>query len=617
MPFVWIAIGLLLLWPLLSNVAAPASGRAVDYSAFLDLVDDGRIAEVEFRGDEIAAVVRPEGAPKAAEGEPAAEKAEGERIRVERLPGIDDDALIDRLRDAGAVFRGRVDRSSGAWLPIVAWLLPLAFLAIMAFGFLRATRAASGPFGAFKGHAKLYDASRAQPVTFADVAGVDEAKQELEEVVDFLRRPERYADIGARIPRGVLLVGPPGTGKTLLARAVAGEAGVPFFSLSGSEFVEMFVGLGAKRIRELFEQAKAKAPCIVFIDEIDAIGKHRGGMSAIATHDEREQTLNQLLAEMDGFVGNQGVIVIAATNRPEVLDRALLRPGRFDRQVLVDRPEVRGREMILRVHAGKLRLSPSVDLRLVAQRTPLMSGADLANIVNEAAIAAARTGATAVERRHFEQAIDRVQLGLERRGKVLGERDKKRVAIHEAGHALAALSVDNADPVHRVTIIPRSIGALGGTLQLPTDEKYLMTEGELRDRICVYMGGTVAEEIVLGEISSGAANDLERATELARLMVTRFGMGRLAPRTYGRPESAAQALVEERGYAEETARAIDAEIAELLEEGRSRARVIVRDRRDALDRVVARLLEAETIEGDELLALAEASSITRQRATGS
>jgi cell division protease FtsH len=446
-------------------------------------------------------------------------------------------------------------------------------------------------------------------VTFDDVAGVDEAEAELAEVVTFLKRPSRYRALGARIPKGVLLVGPPGTGKTLLARAVAGEANVPFFSLSGSEFVEMFVGVGAARMRDLFEQAKERAPCIVFIDELDAIGRARGGIGAVVTHDEREQTLNQLLVEMDGFVPGQSVIIMAATNRPEVLDPALLRPGRFDREVVVDRPTVDGRLEILRVHSRRVTLGSDVNLEAVARRTVGMVGADLANVVNEAALAAGRRGGMQVAQRDFEEAIDRIQLGLQKRGRVLSPEEKRRVAYHEGGHALIALSVEHANPVHRVTIIPRSIGALGATLQFPEQDRYLVTRSELLDQMCVMFGGRAAEEIVLDDISTGAHNDLERATETARQMVTRFGMSEaLGLVTYGqRAESRFLQLpvpaAEERNFSDETARAIDDAVRHIVDAAHERALSILRERRAVLDRIADALLDKETLERTELEAL--------------
>jgi cell division protease FtsH len=464
-----------------------------------------------------------------------------------------------------------------------------------------------GPLSVGKSQAKIYDRNRDDSVTFQDVAGVDEAKGELVEIVSFLKDPAAHRALGARPPKGVLLVGPPGTGKTLLARAVAGEAGVPFFSMSGSEFVQMFVGVGAARVRDLFEQAKGRAPCIVFIDELDAIGRSRAGAAAGAmVHEEREQTLNQLLVEMDGFDASSGVVILAATNRPEILDRALLRAGRFDRQVIVDRPDVRGREAILAVHARKVKLAKHVDLKVVAQRTPGMAGADLSNVVNEAALAATRRKATEIEMRDFEEAVDRIQLGLKKQGRVMTEQERRRVAYHESGHALVALSVEHADPVHRVTIIPRSIGALGATLQLPTQERYLLTKGELLDSIAVMLGGRCAEEIVCDDVSTGAQNDLERATETARSMVMRFGMGKsLGLMSAGARESRFLDVPDlaPRTYSEETARAIDVEVRELLEAQRDRAIAILEARREILDRMVARLLEVETIDRAEIEAL--------------
>jgi cell division protease FtsH len=447
-------------------------------------------------------------------------------------------------------------------------------------------------------------------VTFRDVAGVDEAEAELVEVVDFLKNPGKYTSLGGRIPKGVLLVGPPGTGKTLLAKAVSGEAGVPFLYISGSEFMEMFVGVGAARVRDLFEQAKQRAPCIIFIDELDAIGKSRSvAQGAMLGHDERDQTLNQLLAEMDGFDSSSGVILMAATNTPEVLDAALLRAGRFDRQVLVDRPDVDGREAILKVHAAKVKLAPLVDLKVIAARTPGMVGADLANVINEGALLAARRQSQAVEMKDIEEAIDRVLLGLEKKHRVMSAQEKERVAFHEAGHALTALSVPHAAPVHRITIIPRAIGALGHTLQLPTEERFLMTLPELEDQLTVMMGGRVAEELVYqGEISTGASDDLERASELARQMVTRFGMSNaLGQLTYGRPLRARFIpgwSSEEQNYSERTAERIDEEVRRLSNRCYERAKDILSNRRNDLDRLARELIERETVDRprlDELL----------------
>jgi cell division protease FtsH len=453
--------------------------------------------------------------------------------------------------------------------------------------------------------AKIYDRKELK-TTFNDVAGVDEAKAELVEVVDFLKNPKKYQRLGGRIPKGVLLVGPPGTGKTLLARAVAGEADVPFFFLSGSEFVEMFVGVGASRVRDLFEQAKEKAPCIVFIDELDAIGKTRAGNTGfIGGHDEREQTLNQLLAEMDGFDSSKGVIIMAATNRPEVLDPALLRAGRFDRQVVVDKPDVRGREAILKVHARNVQLSPTVDLHVLAARTPGMAGADLANIINEAALLAARKGKDAVEMADLDEAVDRVIGGLERKSRVLSEKERDIVAHHEIGHALVATSLAHADPVHKVTIIPRGVGALGATYQLPLEDRYLLTQRELEDRIGVLLGGRAAEEAVYGEISTGAHNDLDRATEMARLMVMQYGMSeKLGPMTFGGGQQAlflrGSGLGHEREYSEDTARVIDGETRAIVDRIYDRVRALMTQKKTVLMAAAEELKRRETLEGDRL-----------------
>jgi cell division protease FtsH len=473
----------------------------------------------------------------------------------------------------------------------------------------RFTRQGGGALTFGRNHVKIYDKSSTDKVTFEDVAGVNEAVAELEEIVDFLKNPSKYQRFGGRIPKGVLLVGPPGTGKTLLARAVAGEADVPFFSISGSEFVELFVGVGAARVRELFDQAKSKAPCMIFIDELDAIGKSRiSGLGGIAGHDEREQTLNQLLVEMDGFDTSKAVIIVAATNRPEVLDQALLRAGRFDRQVVVDTPDLNGRDAILRVHAKKIKLAADVDLRIIAARTPGLVGADLANIVNEAALLAARRGRTneiGVTMADFEEAIDRTTLGLERKSRMLGQKEKKIVAHHEGGHALVAMLVKNADPVHRITIIPRGIAALGATLQLPTEERFLMTKPQIEDRLAVLLGGRVAEEIIFNEISTGAHNDLERATEMAHHMVCRFGMSeRLGPLTYGRQNNGQFLQTpfsnEERNFSERTAELIDDEVRTIIETTYQRVKELLTRKRVTLERIAMELIAKETLEREEL-----------------
>ncbi|HEY2995014.1 MAG TPA: ATP-dependent zinc metalloprotease FtsH, partial [Methylomirabilota bacterium] len=488
---------------------------------------------------------------------------------------------------------------------LFGWVIPLGIMVGIWMFLMR--RVGGGPTQALsfgRSKHKIYDRKELK-TTFNDVAGVDEAKAELIEIVDFLKNPKKYQRLGGRIPKGVLLVGPPGTGKTLLARAVAGEADVPFFTLSGSEFVEMFVGVGASRVRDLFEQAKEKAPCIIFIDELDAIGKSRAGATGfMGGHDEREQTLNQLLAEMDGFDSSKGVIIMAATNRPEVLDAALLRPGRFDRQVVVDKPDVRGREAILRLHARVVVLAPGVDLAVIAARTPGFAGADLANIVNEAALLAARKEKNAVEMADFEEAIDRVVAGLEKKSRVLSEKERDIVAHHEMGHALVASSVSGADPVHKVTIIPRGVAALGMTYQLPTEDRFLLTRSEMEDRIAVLLGGRVAEELVYGEISTGAHNDLERATELARLMVTKYGMSeRLGLATYGERTPLflkGSGMGGERDYSDATARAIDEEVRAILDRTQDRVRGLLTAKKGVLVHAAAELKRVETLEGDRL-----------------
>ena len=453
-----------------------------------------------------------------------------------------------------------------------------------------------------RSRAKIY-ADDEVKVRFTDVAGVDEAEDELKEIVEFLKNPKKYTNLGGRIPKGVLLVGPPGTGKTLLARAVAGEAHVPFFSLSGSEFVEMFVGVGAARIRDLFQQAESKAPCIVFIDELDALGKVRV-QSPLGSHEEREQTLNQLLAEMDGFDSRKGVIIMGATNRPEVLDPALLRPGRFDRQVLVDKPDVKGREQILRIHSRAVKMAPDVDITVVAARTAGFAGADLANLVNEAALLAARNDKTAVDMRDFESAIDRLVAGLEKR-RVMSTKEREIVAYHESGHAIVASVLPDLDPVHKISIVQRGFGALGYTMQLPLEDRYLMTRGDLLSQLAVLLAGRTAEEIALGEISTGAQNDLQRATDIARAMVTEFGMSdALGAINYDGNKRARFLdipMPQERGlHGEDTARLIDAEIKRILTDAHDKARVILTKHRDKLETVTRRLLEIEVMEGDEL-----------------
>jgi cell division protease FtsH len=487
-----------------------------------------------------------------------------------------------------------------------SWMLPLLFVALLWSVLSRRFSAVgSSVLGFGRSRAKLAT-DKNTGVVFADVAGCDEAKHELEEVVSFLKNPEQYEELGAKIPKGVLLVGPPGTGKTLLARAVAGEAGVPFLSISGSDFVEMFVGVGAARVRDLFEQAKKQQPCIVFIDEVDTIGRHRGVHMGM-TNDEREQTLNQLLTEMDGFEPNAGVILLAATNRPEVLDRALLRPGRFDRQVVIDAPDVRGREEILKVHSRGKPLAPDVVLAKIARGTPGFSGADLANTMNEAALLATRRKRKQITQRDLEDAIEKVVAGPERKSRRLGEAEKRRVAFHETGHALVAAFCKHADPVHKISIVPRGRAALGYTLQLPEGEQFLMTRAELIDRIRGLLGGRASEELVFGEVSTGAENDLEKATALARQMVCMYGMGEKIGLAHVGQRQRPLHLVTDENVASDcspvTAREIDEEVKALLDQCYRDARGILSEHRRQLDRVAEELLVRESIDGSELKAL--------------
>ncbi|HTS78744.1 MAG TPA: ATP-dependent zinc metalloprotease FtsH [Bryobacteraceae bacterium] len=588
----------------LANRMVPSAGpKEVSYDEFLAELRADHLSEVQITERQLIGVLKPD---------PAHPKSTAERtIKTSRLPGVDEAELLKELEAHPVKFTGHIDTSSGFW-SLLVWMLPLLFIVFIYTVGLRRMMQGRGAMTFGRNQAKIYDQSSKTKVTFEDVAGVDEAKIELEEIVDFLRQPGKYQRLGGRIPKGVLLVGPPGTGKTLLAKAVAGQAAVSFFSISGSEFVEMFVGVGAARVRDLFEQAKLKAPCIVFIDELDAIGKSRTSGRGIGfSNEEREQTLNQLLAEMDGFDSSEGVIIMAATNTPEVLDAALLRAGRFDRQVLVDRPDLKDRVAILKVHARKIRMSKDVSLETIAARTPGMVGADLANIVNEAALLAVRRGADQVELRDLEEAADRVMLGLEKKSRVMTPEEKKRVAVHEAGHALVALSVTHADPLHRVSIIPRSIGALGYTLQLPTQERYLMTQQELEDQIAVLLGGRAAEEIEYqGVVSTGAADDLERASALVRQMVTRFGMSEeLGKLTYGRPLAGpflkSPFEMEEKNYSDHTADEIDKESRRMLDEIYRRVKDILLRRSTEMRRISQALVEKETLERAELDSLIE------------
>ncbi len=588
---VWYVLGVLVLLALAQAFFYQLqSGETIPYSQFKQYIRDDRVQEVTLSDDRVRGVLKPGGAD--------------EKPRTFSAVRVPDDKLPEELERHGVKYQGEV---SSRWISeVVSWIIPLIFIvALWTFFFRRMGGAEGGVMSFARSRAKIYSDDDVK-VSFGDVAGVDEAEEELKEIVEFLKTPKKYTSIGGKIPKGVLLVGPPGTGKTLLARAVAGEAKVPFFSLSGSEFVEMFVGVGAARVRDLFNQAEAKAPCIVFIDELDALGKVRI-QTPMGSHEEREQTLNQLLAEMDGFDGRKGIIIMAATNRPEVLDPALLRPGRFDRQVLVDKPDVRGREDILRIHVKTVRIAENVDLKVVAARTAGFAGADLANLVNEAALLAARKDKSAVEMKDFDDAIDRIIAGLEKK-RVMSSKERRIVAYHESGHAIVASVLPGLDPVHKISIVARGFGALGYTMQLPLEDRYLMTRADLLGQLAVLLGGRSAEEIAFDEVSTGAQNDLQRATDIARAMVTEFGMSEeLGAVNYNGHKRSAfldAGFVQERGnYAEETAQKIDAEVKRILSEAHDQARQVLNERRDILDELSSRLLEREVIEGDELRTL--------------
>jgi cell division protease FtsH len=572
---------------LLANLASALfhQGQTLDYSEFKSLLSQGRIVEAQLSKDAVTG--------KYQDGDNSQKAFTA--VRVE------DPKLAEQLDAQKVRYTGEVQ---SAWVTeLLGWIFPVILvIALWTFFFRRMGGTEGGIMSFARSKAKIY-AEDDVKVSFADVAGVEEAADELREIVEFLKNPTKYTTLGGRIPKGVLLVGPPGTGKTLLARAVAGEAKVPFFSLSGSEFVEMFVGVGAARVRDLFRQAETKAPCIVFIDELDALGKTRT-QSPMGGHEEREQTLNQLLAEMDGFDAKKGVIIMAATNRPEVLDPALLRPGRFDRRVLVDKPDVKGREAILRIHVRHVKLAENVDLALLAARTGGFAGADLANLVNEAALLAARRDKQAVDRSDFDEAVDRLVAGLEKK-RAMNPRIRRVIAVHEVGHAIVASVLPGQDPVHKVSIIGRGFGALGYTMQLPSEDRYLRTRQELQNELTVLLGGRSAELIVFGELTTGAHNDLMRATDIARAMVTEYGMSdAVGPVNHeGRNRSLflENPTVPERGaYAEETARAIDTEVRRLISEAETSAKAILLGHRATLDQVAERLLDKEVIEGDEL-----------------
>ncbi len=590
---IWTLLTLAFLWAY--RILTPSRGEEVSitYTQFMDLVKGSQVKKVTIVESDIHGELTA----------PATRVVKGREEEFSRfyvhIP-LKDPQLLGRLEEKGVEVDAKPRRTP--ILSILIQMAPFLFFALLWIFFIKQMQGSQrGVFSFGKSRAKLLVENKPK-VTFSDVAGADEAKEELEEVIEFLKNPKKFQRLGGKIPKGVLLLGPPGTGKTLLARAVAGEAGVPFFSMSGSDFVEMFVGVGASRVRDLFDQGKRNAPCIIFIDEIDAVGRHRGaGLGG--GHDEREQTLNQLLVEMDGFEANEGVILLAATNRPDVLDPALLRPGRFDRQIVVDRPDVRGREGILKVHTRNIPLGKDVNLSVLARGTPGLSGADLANIVNEAALLAARRNHKRVNMSDFEAAKDKVMMGTERKSMVISEEEKKNIAYHEAGHALVAKLIPGSDPVHKVTIIPRGM-ALGVTHYLPLDEKHNYSKKYLETKLVHLLGGREAEKLIFGELTTGAGNDIEKATELARKMVCEWGMSeKLGPLTFGGKREEiflGREISQRRDYSEATARLIDAEVKETVERAQKRAKKLLEENINLLHRVAGELLEREIIDGHRL-----------------
>jgi cell division protease FtsH len=595
---IWYFVAAFLVLLVIESVILDAQVDNITYSEFKTLLRAEKVSDIAIGERTLSGQLKTEGLENVLPKARADELKQGGSPHRFVTVRVDDPDLIKELDAAKVKYAGR---SESTWFTtLMSWILPaLIFVGIWMF-FMRRMGAASGVMALGKSKARVY-VEKQTGVTFDDVAGIDEARGELVEIVEFLKNPDKFRRLGGKIPKGVLLMGAPGTGKTLLAKAVAGEAGVPFFSISGSDFVEMFVGLGAARVRDLFQQAQQRAPAIIFIDELDALGKARG-LNPMGGHDEREQTLNQLLVEMDGFDSNRGVIIMGATNRPEILDPALLRPGRFDRRVVIDRPDLRGREKILRVHTKTVKLGPDVDLSRVAARTAGFVGADLANLVNESALRAARMGKPAVDMSDFDEAVDRIVAGLERKTRVMNPMEKETVAYHEAGHALVAESRPHVDKVSKVSIIPRGVAALGYTMQLPTEDRYLLRKAELLDRIDVLLGGRVAEETVFGDVSTGAQNDLQRATDMARLMVTQYGMSeQLGLATFEEPRQTflnvqAAVMPAAREYSERTAQAIDEEIRKILGEAHARVRETLSKRRALLDALAKLLLEREVVE---------------------
>lgn len=583
-------INLWLLWP--------GRPQPAPYSQFLAAIDQGAVTRAVIGETSVTWIEHSEEEPQVFE--------------ADRVPGVSEEQLIQQLHAIGAEFTGAP--ADTFWNTLFIWLIPILLIGLFWYWSINRLPGSTQALNFGRSRAKIWDESQ-QKITFDQVAGADEAVAELREVVDYLQHPEKYTRLGAHIPKGVLLVGPPGTGKTLLAKATAGEAGVPFFSISGADFVEMFVGVGAARVRDLFKQAREKAPCIIFIDEIDTIGRSRAGARSPISNEEREQTLNQLLVEMDGFDSSAGVIIMAATNRPDVLDMALLRPGRFDRQITVDKPDLNGREAILKVHTRQVKLATEVDLRVVAARTPGFAGAELANLVNEAALLAVRKGRNTVTIADLDDAIDRVMAGLERKSRALNAKERQVVAHHEMGHALTGMLLPHADPVHKVSIVPRGAAALGVTIQMPLEDRFLLSEDELRDRMTVMLGGRAAEEVIYGRVSTGPADDLQRVADMARRMVTQFGMnkeiGPVALEELGRGFQDEVPVLTRRQYSEETARQIDLEVQQIITALYDRAKSLLHRYETPLREISEVLLEKEVLDGQELAALLDERGIKR------
>ncbi|MDC7227319.1 MAG: ATP-dependent zinc metalloprotease FtsH [Spirochaetales bacterium] len=595
---IWYFIAAVIIIMLINSFVNTNAYETVSFSTFKELISNGTITEVQIGNDYYLGVIN------------GNSEMPGTQYTIYRTVPVDDVNFVPMLDSMGVKYSAASERSSNIISMLLGWVIPFALIIVVwRFMFNKMGGSGSGVMNFGKNNAQLV-AEGDTGTTFEDVAGADEAKEELVEVVDFLKNPKKYLDIGGKIPKGVLLVGSPGTGKTLLARAVAGDAGVPFFRLSGADFVEMFVGVGAARVRDLFKQAREKAPCIVFIDELDAIGKSR--LNVAGGNDEREQTLNQLLVEMDGFSAKSGVIILGATNRPEVLDAALLRPGRFDRQVVVDKPDLTGREAILRIHSSEVKMGGNVDLHEIAKATPGFVGADLANIINESALLAVRAGRSEVKQEDLEEAIEKTMAGLQKKNRVINKKERNIVAYHETGHAITAAYTEGADPVQKISIIPRGIGALGYTLQTPTEDRFLMTKQELLGKIDVLLGGRAAEEIIFEEVSTGASNDITRATDIARSLITEYGMSDKFENMALTKRSASflgqESGMNQKEYAETTQQYIDEEVANIIRERYKKVIGLLKEKRETLESITSKLLEQETISSKEFFDLAGLSA---------